>query len=734
MIRRGDREIIRTAGKATTVLQVFALVLIVLLASIYGDISSRYSALQDGVRENAMWSVYQLDREARTLKETLDDIVGQKKYEREKLNFLALNFNILYSRITTLEDSHFEKKFSADQRVVGLMSDVKRTVHGATPLFDDVDAGKPISPASLAILHYEIGILVRKCGDLLAYTNSTLSSDRADERSEILYLERKSLILIGLLVFSVVILILMLRLQLRSLRSAGKSLESMAERVNLAYQAAEDGNRAKSQFMATMGHEIRTPLNAILGMVEVLELSPLSPDVEAGIKTIHRSGEALLDIINEILDFSKIEHGNLELECRRVDVRAMAESAVEIMQGRAVESGNEILLDMPAELLVPCILSDPTRIRQIILNLMSNALKFTSKGTVTLRLRESQVGTQPLLRIEIEDNGIGIDRVGVEKLFQPFSQVDASITRKYGGTGLGLTICKRIVERLGGKIGVETTIGKGSTFWFEISVQPAIGEAAPELAAPEVGKLPKLRVLLVDDNAVNRQVAGRMLEHLGQEVVVAGDGQEAVEITARERFDLILMDMQMPVMDGIEATALIRGRRDAASKTPIIAMTANASEADQRRCADAGMSGFRSKPVSIVVLRALLAEFAPGEPRSAGVIVDRTPLPAISAPSDVFDQRKAEIVDALGEEVFQELLQTFFTDATRILADLHEAMARGEAHQIKRILHTLNGAAVNVGFNDIAAVSNRLSAEAPSADHIDELTSAIRERRTALAA
>ncbi|MBO9102286.1 response regulator [Rhizobium sp. K1/93] len=722
---------IRSAGKATTVLQLFAVVLIVVLASIYSDISSRYSTLQDGVRENAMWSVYQLDREARTLKETLDDIVDLHQYGQEKLNFLALNYNILYSRITTLEDSHFERSFVADPRVVKLMEEVRRTVLGATPLFDDVDAGKSISAASLSTLNYEIGILVRKSGDLLTYTNSTLSSERADERSDILNLERKSLILIGLLVLCVVILVLTLRRQLHGVRAAGRSVENMAERVNLAYQAAEDGNRAKSQFMATMGHEIRTPLNAILGMVEILELSPLSADVAAGVRTIHRSGEALLDIINEILDFSKIEHGNLELESRRVDLRAMAESAVEIMRGRAVESGNEVRLDMPPELKVPCIVSDPTRIRQVVLNLMSNALKFTSKGKVILRLRESQIGAQKWLRVEIQDTGIGIDQSGMEKLFQPFSQVDASITRKYGGTGLGLTICKQIVERLGGQIGVTTAVGRGSTFWFEIPIELAPGEVPADVTeAP--GEILKLRVLLVDDNAVNREVASRMLVHLGQHVVVAGDGQEALDITDRERFDLILMDMQMPVMDGIEATQKIKARNNASSSTPIVAMTANASEADQRRCSEAGMSGFRSKPVSIAGLRSLLADFAVESPSVSGrAAVTPQARPLLSDP---YDRRKAEIVGALGEDVFQELLQTFFTDANAILASLHEALSTGDHDRIKRMLHSLNGAAINVGLADIAATSNRLETEAPSAKHIDELASVIRQRRRALAA
>lgn len=728
---QADREVIRNAGKATTVLQALAVVLIGILASIYIDISHRYSALQDGVRENAMWSVYQLDREARVVKETLGDIIAQKVYTQEKLNFLALSFNILYSRMTTLEQSHFESKFSVDQNVLTLASDIRRTVYSETPLFDDIEAGKDISLASLSNLNYELGVLVRKSGDLLVYTNNTLSSDRADERSEILYLEKKSLILISVLVLSVVILVVMLRRQLKSVRAAGLSFEKMAERVNDAYEAAEAGNRAKSQFMATMGHEIRTPLNAILGMVEVLELSALPSDVENGIRTIQRSGEALLDIINEILDFSKIEHGNLELERRPVDVRMLAEGAVEIMRGRASESGNEVRLDIPDVFAVPAIMSDPTRIRQVILNLMSNALKFTSNGAVTLRLRETTEREVVLLRVEVEDTGIGIDEAGLQKLFQPFSQVDATITRKYGGTGLGLTICKQIVGRLDGKVGVTSAPGQGSTFWFEIPVEPAQANLGSP-AQPSAKELPALCVLLVEDNVVNQQVASRLLEHLGQSVKVVGDGSQAVAITATEHFDVILMDMQMPVMDGIEATLRIRRRGDASASTPIVAMTANASEEDRRRCEAAGMTGFRSKPISLAMLRSLLSDPAliAGSQRNRA-----SPPPAITATkTDHFDQRRTEIVEALGEDTFQELLITFFDDASVLLRGLYDALGNGEQANVDKLLHTLKGAAASVGLSDIADVSQRLRIAGPTVGNIDDLTTAIHKIKRSMAA
>jgi len=340
------------------------------------------------------------------------------------------------------------------------------------------------------------------------------------------------------------------------------------------------------------------------------------------------------------------------------------------------------------------------------------------------------------------DSGIGIDKDGMAKLFQPFSQVDASISRKYGGTGLGLTICKEIVEQFGGEIGVDSTLGVGSIFWFEIPARPSVtGPAATALPADApASTLQSLNVLVVEDNAVNLQVATKFLEHLNQRVSVAENGRIGVDMAASTKFDVILMDMQMPVMDGIEATRLIRGGAGPSAAAPIFAMTANASEEDRQKCMAAGMDGFQSKPINIAQLRQILtvaaesqaasdaeAASASGQPQSTVAIV-----PAIAQTE--FEIRKAEIVEALGEEDFAELLDTFFDDAHSLLSALGGALDNGVTTDIDRLLHTLKGAASNIGLTDIASTSQQLRGEDIDRQKLQTLTDVVTAHQHSLAA
>lgn len=737
--------------KVTALLLILCGALLLTFLLLFKDTSDRFNMLFDDIRENTIWSVYQLDRESRTLDYTIAEMRRLEKPAPSDVLQIISQYNNLYAQIKHVKESNFGNYFSHDAYVAEQLQKIETTIVDLGPFFRDAAAGKPSPRDQLELVDEKLAGLTQDTGALLLYTNVYAGKERAAIRSNMSELQKTSAIMLGLLMVSVTFLAVALRRQLKSLRETSQRLETMAREVSNAYEAADAGNRAKSQFMATMGHEIRTPLNAILGMAELLEYSELPPDALQSVKTIRSSGEALLEVINEVLDFSKIEHGKLELEERAVDISSLAESTVSIMQGRADAQNNQLIVDIPLSLEALYVRTDPTRLRQVLLNLLSNAVKFTQDGTVVLRLREFYRGGALMLRFEVEDTGIGIDEAGLSKLFQPFSQVDASINRKYGGTGLGLTICKQIVAKLGGELGMSSTVGVGSIFWFEL---PVIAAGKDEVhqkrkRALTEGAFPRLKILLVEDNAVNQQVARRFLEKLGQDVVVAGDGAEAVEKTELVVFDLILMDMQMPVMDGIEATKHIIERGGASALTPIVAMTANASDDDRRRCRAAGMVGFESKPVTMDRLRDVILTFAPAE-RDTTVNTSNLNMAdlidsAVEHPPLTLQQhldeingldktRQNELIEALGEDVYQELIESFFADAQMLMTTLNEAYSTRNEREIDRVLHTLKGAAINVGLNDIAEHAHSLRSTLPTSEAIEQLLHQIETMKLKLVA
>jgi len=733
---RHNGDVIRRASKTTVVLQVFSVALLLGLAYMAVDIVKRYSTLQDGIRENALWSVYQFDREARRLHELVHLYLAQGPQSGIAVKTLTTRYDILYSRMNILEQANFERQFVLNPEIGQRIAAIQDTVYGIVAPFDALAAGKDVAKEQLLEVDGKLETLLGATEDLVIFTNNWVSTNRAEKRSGLMTLQVQTVVLVGLLVACVFFLIFNLRRQLRSVRRAGLDLEAMATELNESYLAAEAGNRAKSQFMATMGHEVRTPLNAILGTAELLELQTLPQGMLAGVQTIRRSGNALLELINEILDYAKIEHGNVDVEMRPVGVRALAESTIEMVRDRASENGNLLELALPDNFTMPVILSDPTRLRQITLNLLSNAIKFTRDGVVTLRIAELATSGPGCLRVEVSDTGIGIDNASIDKLFQPFSQVDSSISRKYGGTGLGLTICKQIVEAMGGRIGVESARGKGSTFWFEIPVKAARIEESEDHGmndAQAAVALKTLHILLVEDNAVNQQVAAGFLRHLGQNVKIANDGFEAISAFEKDKFDLILMDMQMPNLDGIEATRRIRALPDGQAVS-IIAMTANASEDDRRLCHEAGMTGFETKPVTMPKLRDIIARTEqivdPGQMAS----VKAAPPERDSEFDTLYEQRRAELIEALGEEGFHELLDSFFDDAREIILKLRSTASPKDQRTIDHLLHAMKGAAASVGLGEIAVTAQAFRSGDFSPGRLEELEHLLDAQKHRLAA
>lgn len=398
-------------------------------------------------------------------------------------------------------------------------------------------------------------------------------------------------------------------------KAAMRELRTALAQSEEAETRAEAASQAKSQFLANMSHEIRTPMNGIIGMNELLLRTKLSPGQRRYAETVQVSAHALLEIIDDILDISKLEAGKLEIETIDFRLGQVVRQAVDLLAPRALEKGLSLTCDIDPGCEGP-LKGDPTRLRQVLLNLVANGVKFTEAGGVEVVVRGRTRGDPNRVRVEVRDTGIGLTEDQKPKLFQNFQQADGSITRKYGGTGLGLAISRQLVELMGGRIGVDDRPGGGAVFWFELDLASGAGaEPVPAMAPTpqeDGAAAPTAHVLLVEDNDINARLATEVLRQLGFSIERAVHGGEAVEAVASRPFDLILMDVNMPVMDGLEASRRIRRLPGVAARTPIVAMTANAMARDEEACVAAGMDAFVAKPFKldqfVGVLSHVLAE------------------------------------------------------------------------------------------------------------------------------
>lgn len=475
--------------------------------------------------------------------------------------------------------------------------------------------------------------------------------------------------------------------------------------------AAEKASRAKTEFLATTSHEVRNTMAGIVGLGSLLLESGLDGKQAKMARAIRDSTDALVGVVDEILDFSKLQQGRLELEHIPFDLGATTDGVAELMEPRAEEKGLTLEVELQG-LARTRFVGDGNRLRQVLLNLVGNAIKFTEKGSVVIRAEVVGVGEPVRVRISVRDTGIGIPEESIKRIFSRYQQQDQSTSRRFGGTGLGLAISKQLVELMGGELGVESTVGEGTTFWMEVDLEPGPedtlrvpgGDGASDMLIRH-----GLRVLLAEDNPTSAMVTEALLKKLKCEVEIAVDGRDALEMARIKQYDIIFMDCSMPMMDGFQATKRIR-ERSQNQEVPIIALTANSSEYDRRGCLEAGMNDTIGKPVQATVLQRMFGRWVSLEAQESPLSLRA----ASATPASALDMRMVRQLVSLDEDddgFIQELMVAYIDQLRDSVTELGSALDASDMERVRSTAHSIKGASKQIGASRVGELLGAIERE-----------------------
>lgn len=676
---------------------------------------------------------FQLEREFMRTRAALETAINRPG--ETGTDALTLRFDILMSRVDLLRDN-------PSVEALKLRPEYLATLPRLEALHDQISKvvnGKGIDARTARQLIIELEALGPEVQALSIASTSIISQQLEDQvaklhdqNGKIVWLTLAQLIL--LLVAAVA-----LTVRQRRQEEERKALEALTDELREANLQAERANKSKSQFLANMSHELRTPFNGMLGMLSLLDHTPLDRQQEDLVSTAHASANHLLTLLNDILDVSALEAGKMRISLAPANLPALLRDVDALMRPVAQEKKLAFVMTLPEDL-PPWVTADGTRIKQIVLNLVSNAIKFSHQGTVQLKvetrhlpLPDGQTAAPLQMQLHVSDQGIGMDTVTVTGLFQRFAQGDSSTSRRFGGTGLGLEISRSLARLMGGDITVRSARGEGSVFTLALQLQPCIApEPMPEAPSPGPTTRPAsfqgLDILVAEDHPVNRKYMEGLLKRLGHRVRFAEDGAKAVAEVGRQLPDLVLMDLHMPVMDGLNAARALRSGDGLGAVVPIVALTADAFEESRDRAHAAGMNGFLSKPVRTDQIEAMLTRlFGDRSASLAAQAAAPAPVAAHAATAwprmprqrfragDVASHLDmgmvGEVCIAVSLPGYRSLLEGFLGDEAGSFEQLYRALETQSIHTLARAAHSMKGAAASLGLQALAQLALRIERE-----------------------